>query len=125
MKNKNEVLVNSIGVLSKLNNEELPVKISYKLAKNIKEIDDTLKVFNDEKQKLINKYAEKDENEANKIAEDGTVNIVDSIGWNKDYKELIDIEVELKIDKINIDEFAKTDIKITPAELNLIDYLIK
>ena len=36
MKIKNEVLVNSVQVLSKLNNAELPVKVSYKLANTIK-----------------------------------------------------------------------------------------
>ena len=33
MKIKNEVLVNSIGVLSKLTNMELPIKLSYALSK--------------------------------------------------------------------------------------------
>ncbi|WP_300386703.1 hypothetical protein [Clostridium sp.] len=125
MKIKNELLVNSVGVLSKLNNEELSVKVSYKLAKNIKEIDKELKLVDEEKQRLINKYAEKDEEGKNKINENGTVNIVDIENWNKDYKELLEIETDLKIDKISIEDLAKSDFKITPRELTLIEYLIK
>lgn len=125
MKLKNEVLVNSVGVLGKLNNAELPVKVSYRLAKNIKEMDKELKLFDEEKQKLINKHCEKDEEGKNKINENGTLNILDIENWNKDYKELLEIENEIKILKISIDDLSKSDFKITAAEVTLIDYLIK
>ena len=38
MKLSNEKLVNSIGVLSKLTNMELPIKLSYAFSKNITNI---------------------------------------------------------------------------------------
>lgn len=125
MKIKNEVLVNSVQVLRKLNNAELPVRVSYKLAKNIKNIDKELNIYEEEKQKLINKYGEKDDEGKNKINEDGTIKILDTENWNKDIKELLEIEAEINIEKINIDELAKGDLKITPSELTLIDYMIK
>lgn len=125
MKIKNEVLVNSIGVLSKMNNEELTVKTSYKLAKNIKAIEKELIVFNEEKQKFINKYSEKDEEGKNKVNEDGTVNIIDTDNWSKDYNELLDLENNISIELINIDDLAKSDLKISAGEIALIDYLIK
>jgi len=125
MKIKNEVLVNSVQVLSKLNNAELPVKVSYKLAKNIKNIEKELSIYEEEKQKLINKYSEKDEEGKSKVNENGMINILDVENWNKDIKELLEIEVEINVEKINIDELAKSDLKLTPAELILIDYMIK
>jgi hypothetical protein len=125
MKIKNEVLVNSVQVLRKLNNAELPVKVSYKLAKNIKSIEKELNIYEEEKQKLINKYGEKDEEGKLKTKEDGSINITDTENWNKDIKELLDIEAEINIEKINIDELAKSDLKLTPSELTLIDYMIK
>lgn len=125
MKLKNEVLVNSVQVLRKLNNAELPVRVSYKLAKNIKSIEKELNIYEEEKQKFINKYCEKDDEGNNKINEDGTIKIIDTEKWNKDIKELLDIEAEINIEKINIDELAKSDLKLTPAELALIDYMIK
>ena len=39
MKLSNEVLVSSVSVLGKLNQLELPVKVAFILAKNIKEVD--------------------------------------------------------------------------------------
>ena len=125
MKIKNEVLVNSVQVLRKLNNAELPVRVSYKLAKNIKSIEKELNIYEEEKQKFINKYGEKDEEGKLKTKEDGSINITDTENWNKDIKELLEIEAEINIEKINIDELAKGDLKITPSELALIDYMIK
>lgn len=124
MKLNNEELVNSIGVLSKLNNSILPVKTSYKLAKNIKTIDREIILYNEERQKLINKYAAKNEAGENKI-ENGAFEIEDTENFNKEHKELLDIEVDIKIEKINIDELAKSELTITPGELSLVDYLIK
>lgn len=125
MKIKNEILLDSVQVLRKLNNAELPVRVSYKLAKNIKNIDKELKIYEEEKQKLINKYGEKDEEGKLKTKEDGSINITDTENWNKDIKELLEIEAEINIEKINIDELGKSDFKITPSELSLIDYMIK
>ncbi|MGG7143540.1 hypothetical protein ACQPVP_08745 [Clostridium nigeriense] len=124
MKLSNERLINSVGVLSKLNNSELAVKTSYKLSKNIKTLDKEIVLFNEEKQKLINKYAVKNEKGENKI-ENGIVEIADTENFNKECRELLDIEVDVKIEKINIDELAKSNLTITPGELSLIDYLIK
>lgn len=125
MKIKNEVLLNSVQVLRKLNAAELPVKLSYKLAKNIKNIEKELALYEEEKQKLIAKYGEKDEAGKIKQNDDGTINILDTEKWNNDIKELLAIETDISIEKINIDELGKSDFKITPADLGLIDYLIK
>ncbi len=125
MKIKNEVLVSSVQVLRKLNAAELPIKLSYKLAKNIKNIDKELALYEEEKQKLINKHGEKDKDSKVKINDDGSINIANSPEWNKDINELQSIVVEVPIEKINIDELGKCDFKISPAELNLIDYLVK
>ena len=59
LKLTNEKIVDSISVLSELNNAKLPVKISYAISKNINKIEKELKIYNSEKYKLINKYGEK------------------------------------------------------------------
>lgn len=124
MKLSNENLVNSIGVLSKLNNMELPIKISYALSKNISKIDAELTAYNVERQKLIEKYGEKDQEGKLKTKEDGTIDITDSENWSKDLKELSEIENEIDINVIDL-ENINTDINITPGELMVIDYMFK
>lgn len=124
MKLSNEKLVNSIGVLSKLTNMELPIKLSYAISKNITKIDRELVVYNKERQKLIEKYGEKDEESKLKTKEDGTINILDIDSFNKDLKEILDIETEVDIHVIDLEK-VDVDINITPGEIMLVDYMFK
>ena len=124
MKISNERLVNSVGVLSKLTNLELPIKLSYAFSKNITKIDAELKAYNMEREKLLNKYGEKDEEGKLKLSEKGEVNILDRENFNKDVAELLKCESEIDIHLIDL-ESIDTDIKITPGELMIIDYMFK
>ncbi len=124
MKLSNERLINSIGVLSKLTNMELPIKLSYAFSKNIIKIDRELTVYNKEREKLIEKYGEKDEEGKLKTKEDGTINIIDIDSFNKDLKEILEIETEVDIHVIDLEKI-NADINITPGELMVIDYMFK
>lgn len=124
MKLSNEKLANSINVLSKLINMELPIKLSYAFSKNITKIDRELEVYNKERQKLIEKYGEKDEEGKLKVKEDGNINIIDVDNFNKDIKEILEIETDIDIHVIDLDS-VNEDIKITPGELIVIDYMFK
>lgn len=124
MKLSNEKLVNSIGVLSKLTNMELPIKLSYAISKNITKINRELVVYNKERQKLIEKYGEKDEESKLKTKEDGTINILDIDSFNKDLKEILDIETEVDIHVIDLEK-VDVDINITPGEIMLVDYMFE
>ena len=121
---KNEKLVNSIGVLSKLTNMELPIRLSYAISKNITKIDRELVAYNKEREKLIEKYGEKDEEGKLKTKEDGTINILDIESFNKDLKEILDIETEVDIHVIDLEK-VNVDINITPGEIMLVDYMFK
>ena len=124
MKLSNERLVNSVGVLSKLTNLELPIKLSYAFSKNITKIDAELKAYNIEREKLLNKYGEKDEEGKLKLSEKGEVNILDRENFNKEIAELLQCESEIDIHLIDL-ESIDTDINITPGELMIIDYMFK
>lgn len=124
MKLSNEKLVNSVGVLNKLIGMELPIKLSYALSKNITKIDRELIIYNKERQKLIEKYGAKDEEGKLNNREDGTIDIVDTENWNKDLRELLEIENDIDIHVIDL-ENIDSDINITPGELMLTDYMFK
>lgn len=124
MKLSNERLVNSVGVLSKLTNLELPIKLSYAFSKNITKIDAELKAYNIEREKLLNKYGEKDEEGKLKLSEKGEVNILDRENFNKEIAELLQCESEIDIHLIDLEKID-TEIKITPGELMIIDYMFK
>lgn len=119
-------LVNSVEVLNKLNNMELPIKFSYALYKNIKNISAELETYNEKKGQLISKYALKDENGDVLIDSDKTVQLIEGNIelWNKGINELLDIIVNLDIVKLDLNELMNTSCSISPAELKIIEYLI-
>ena len=105
MKLSNEKILNTINVLGNLNNTQLPIKLAYAISKNINKIDIELKTYNDEKVKLINKYAEKDKEGKVISDEHGHIIIEEKHkeDWNNDILELLSIENEIDIHKIQLD----------------------
>ncbi|HHV27431.1 MAG TPA: DUF1617 family protein [Tissierellia bacterium] len=123
MKLTNQTLLNSISKLRVLSQKQLPVKVSYAIAKNISKIEKELTIYEIERQKLIDKYAEKD-NEGKVVADNnGQIKFKDKEGWEKDIKELLDIENEIDIHKFKIEELEGYN--MTPAELMSIEYMIE
>ena len=123
----NERIVNTINVLGELNNAKLPVKVAYAITKNINKINTELKAYNEEKAKLIDKYAEKDKEGKLKADEYGNVTLREEYiqDWNRDIAELLSIENEIDIHMINLDELLNSNCNISPAGLVAIDFMIK
>ena len=127
MKLSNEKILNTINVLGNLNNTKLNIKLAYAISKNINKIDIELKTYNDEKAKLINKYAEKDK-EGNVISDEHGHIIIEEKhkeDWNNDISELLSIENEIDIHKIQLDDLLNANYNISPAELSMIDFMIE
>lgn len=127
MKLSNETIVNSADALSQLSVMELPVKVSYAIAKNINKIEKELKVYNAERQKLIQKYAIKDTDGKPKIDENGTMNIQEELleDWNKDTKELSSIENKIDIHLIKLDDLFNCSCNISASILAAVEYMIE
>lgn len=127
MKLSNEKILNTINVLGNLNNTQLNIKLAYAISKNINKIDIELKTYNDEKVKLINKYAEKDKEGKVISDEHGHIIIEEKHkeDWNNDISELLSIENEIDIHKIQLDDLLNANYNISPAELSMIDFMIE
>lgn len=126
MKLSNERVVNDSNVLGVISQKNLPIKVSYAIAKNISKIEAELKVYNSERQKLIDKYSIKDK-EGKPLIEENSIKIAPEYieDWNRDIKELLEIENEVDIHKFHISELENSNCTMTPAELNVIDYMIE
>lgn len=127
MKLSNEKLVNSIEVLSKLINMNLNIRASYMIARNISIIEKEISIYNSEREKLINKYGKKDEDGKLKLNENNTIQLEEDCleDWNKDIKELLELEVDVNIEEINKEDLFKCNCDISPRELILINFMIK
>lgn len=126
MKLTNSRLLADTQGLSQLTQKSLPIKVSYAIAKNIAKIQSELKIYNEERQKLIDKYSVKDEEGKTLVGEDNqiTIQIEFLEAWTKDITELEEIEVEIDIHKFNINELLNGQYEMSPGEFMLLDYMI-
>lgn len=125
MKLTNKKIVNDSMILMEISRKELPIKVSYALAKNISKIEKELDIYNSERQKLLDKYCIKDEHGENKVDENNQLKIQEEYlkDWNQDIKELQNIELEIDIHKFKLEEL--NGYNMTPSELIAIDYMIE
>ena len=120
-------ILNDTNSLAAISQKQLPIKVSYAIAKNIKKLESELKIYNKEREKLIDKYCIKDDEGKNVIDENNNLKIADEHleAWNKEINELMDIEVDIDIHKFNLDSLMCGNYDMTPAELMIIDYMIE
>ena len=125
LKLSNEKIVNDSNTLSTISQKQLPIKASYAIAKNVSKIEVELKIYNTERQKLIEKYAEKGEDGKVK-SENGSIRIQKEHieDWDKDIKELMAIENEIEIHKFKLSELEGKACDFSPSEFMAIDYMI-
>lgn len=122
MKLSNEELIEKMSNLKVLAQRDLPIKASYAIAKNISKIGKELKIYEEERRKLIEKYAKKDKD--GKIVADKAGQIVfeDSEEWEKNITELLSIEVDIDFHKFDIQHLEGCE--ISPAELVAMEHMI-
>lgn len=127
VKMTNEKMIKDLPGLAEISKKTLPIKASYAIAKNISKINDELKVYTKERQKLIDEYAEKDEKGVVKADKEGHIIFKEGCKekWDKDIKELLAIESDIEIRKFNINDLSLNGFSMTPAELMTIDYMIE
>lgn len=125
MKLSNERILRDIPSLIEISKKQLPIKVSYAIAKNIAKIESELNVYNKEREKLLDKYAVKDEHGNISVDENNQIKIQEEHveDWNRDIKELLAIENDVDIHMFSIEALDGYD--MTPAELMLIDYMIE
>lgn len=124
MKLTNSTIINSIEALKIISSKELDVRTSFKIAKNIKAIDNISNIFTEEKRKLVSKYGTKDEEGKLKVDDNGVSEIhKDNLDeWNKSYMELLNIENEVEIQKVKLSDL---DVRLSAQELLAIEYMIE
>jgi len=110
--------------LNKLIDKEISIKTSYKLSKLTKRLIDEHSIYEKNRMKLINKYAEKDaDNNIIINKEDNSTTVIgeNKINFNKEFTELINIEMELEFEKIKLDDLG--EISISPRDLLYLNFL--
>ena len=122
MKVTNKQLLESVEALRVLNGQKLPVKISYKVAKNSRVINEGLKDYTETLKKLQEDHSEKDEDDKPKVEGNRFV-MKDQEDFNKAYEELLELEAELSVKPIKLDDLGT--IELPPSVLMSLEWLIQ
>jgi sulfur transfer complex TusBCD TusB component (DsrH family) len=126
MKLTNKKLVESMGLVQQIAQKQLPVKASYAISQNIGKIKPILETYDKEREKILNKYAEKDDKGKIVLQADGiSAKLKDAKAvesFRKDIDTLLNISNDIDIRTIKISDIG--DVKFSAAELSAIDYMI-
>ena len=117
-------LLESKDSLKKLNTAEgLPFKTALYIAKDIKEIDEVLQVYENKRRELINKYGKKDDN-GELIIKNNNIELTDRTAFVSEFNALTMEDVDIEVKKIAIDDLENVK-NMTPNDINNISFLFK
>ena len=110
--------------LAELSNKEMPIKISYRIAKILDALGGEYDFYRKKIQNILQKYGEKDD-EGQLIIKDNQVPFIKEYAdaATKELEELQNIDINLPDVKINISELE--DIKLTPLQVNALKPFIE
>lgn len=115
--------------LEDLYNKHLPIKLSFSIAKNLKQINEYQDFYEKERLKLIKHYAEKDEKGEPIIDKDGNVKIKNLSSFLSELDELSNSDQKFEINKVTMDTIEKCETDkiydlLTLKEVNAIEWMI-
>lgn len=108
--------------LREVNNMDMPIAAALKWNKNVKEIDEVLKVFNERREKMFNEFAEEVEPDEDGKSPGKRVPEERMEEFSKAVEEIIQEEVELNIQKMDIASFGNVTVK--PAVLGQLEWIL-
>lgn len=127
MKIKNKEIRILAEKMKEIEKKNFPVKISFAIARNQKTISDILQTLEEQRKKLCEKYAERDEN-GNIKTEDNAYVIQDTQELRREYQELLEIETEFELQKIEEADLEKCGEgkydAISPDDAHFFQYMI-
>ena len=104
--------------------EKYPVKFSYALSKNLIAIEPLNKAYTEARDHLLDRYNRKDDDGKPAYKITGKIEIAEEYQavWQKEFQELLDIEVECTPHMISVEDLPEG---IEPAILYALDFMIK
>jgi hypothetical protein len=110
-------IVNATETFNKIMQQSFKGSLAFKIARLARELDKEMKTFNDERQKIIQKYGEKDENGELKTDDNGNVKFeIDKLNEiNEEFNALLNNQLEINAELLPMDKID--DFDITPQEM--------
>jgi len=110
-------IVNATETFKKIMRQSFKGSLAFKIARLARELDKEMQTFNTERQKIIQKYGEKDENGELIVDEKGLINFdkTNLKEINEEFNSLLNTELEINADKLPMDSID--NFEITPQEM--------
>ena len=110
-------IVNATETFNKIIQQSFKGSLAFKIARLVRELDKEMQTFNAEKQKIIQKYGEKDENGELIVDKKGLVKFdkTNLKEINEEFNSLLNTELEINADKLPMDSID--NFEITPQEM--------
>ncbi|QNO14916.1 hypothetical protein HYG86_09090 [Alkalicella caledoniensis] len=102
--------------------KEIPIKVSYRISKMVKKVVEEYNLFEESRQKLLEKHGEKDE-KGQLISKEGMVVFKDAEEFHKEFHSLSNTDIELDIKSLKLDDLG--NITLSPKTLLALDKVIK
>jgi hypothetical protein len=99
MKVKLLEIYSSVSVMNKLLDAELPASVAFQLTKLLKNLNDEIKVIEEQRVKLVSKHGETTENQGVTVSE------TNKEAFLKEFGELLDTEIELNWTPVPVSKF--------------------
>ncbi len=117
-------IVNNIDFFSEFSKKEMNARVAYKFAKILKQIVEEYNSYNAVRQKLIDKYANKDDNGLIIYNSDGgaTLSNENYQSFTEELEKLLSTEVELNIIPIELNDIE--NINFTPGQMAIFEQFI-
>ena len=109
-------IFNAVPTLREISTKEFPGSVTFKIARLIRELDKEIQLFEAEREKIAQKYGEKDENGFLVVLENNVVKVPDEKiqECNEELQALFKTQVEINANKIPVEVFDT--IEITPTQ---------
>lgn len=121
-------ILDKYQVISSITSKKLPIKLSYAISKNMVVLESEAKVIDDNRIKLAQTYAEKNEDGTPKIIDHSYV-ISDLESFNKELNEYYKSETDIEVCKIDSNELDKLDDPrydtLTPSEIMALQFMFE
>lgn len=105
----------------------LPLKLSFALKFNTDALKGAVKVYDQQRQELIDQYVEKDD-EGKPVVRDNNYVMTSQDAWTKEMEELLGMEVEANIKTVDLETLEKCDLQefdtLTVDQIEAIYFMI-
>lgn len=110
-----------LEALQVLIEKEISIKVSYKISKMVRKVAEEYELFEQSRQKLLQKYGRKDE-KGQLISENGIVILEKPEEFNEEFNSLYNTDIEFDIEPLKLESLG--DITLSPKILLVLDKLI-